>query len=184
VEKAYYTIIDSPIDPLLLVSDGESLRGVFMRDSNSGFTIRPEWVSDKTAEPFKRVTDQLEGYFRGELQKFDLPLAPSGTIFQLKVWTALQTISYANTLSYKQLAEIIGNLDAVRAVGAANGRNPISIIIPCHRVIGADGSLIGYGGGLDRKAALLAFERKVVAEGPQPFILEQLIARPKQASLF
>ncbi|MBO0838982.1 MAG: methylated-DNA--[protein]-cysteine S-methyltransferase, partial [Actinobacteria bacterium] len=103
---------------------------------------------------------QLDAYFAGELTEFSLPLAPAGTQFQRQVWAALQQIPYGQTWSYGQLAEKIGNPAAVRAVGLANGRNPIAVVIPCHRVIGADGSLTGYGGGLDRKRFLLDLEAR------------------------
>ena len=103
---------------------------------------------------------QLEQYFAGRRKTFELPLAPEGTAFQLKVWQALQEIPYGETRSYGQIARAVGNEKAARAVGMANNQNPISIIIPCHRVIGADGKLVGYGGGLERKACLLELERR------------------------
>jgi methylated-DNA-[protein]-cysteine S-methyltransferase len=105
-----------------------------------------------------RIVRQLDEYFEGKRRAFDLTLAPQGTLFQQSVWAALQTIPYGTTISYRQLAEKIGNLAAIRAVGRANGSNPIPIIIPCHRVIGTDGSLIGFGGGLPLKAELLKLE--------------------------
>lgn len=108
----------------------------------------------------KKAATQLFEYIDGKRRTFDLPLAPKGTAFQQKVWEALQTIPYGQTFSYKQIAEKVGNPKACRAVGMANNRNPISIIIPCHRVIGSDGSLVGYGGGLDMKALLLNIEKE------------------------
>lgn len=105
-----------------------------------------------------RVVQQLDEYFEGKRRTFDLPLAPQGTPFQKRVWAALQTIPYGTTINYRQLAEKIGNLAAIRAVGRANGSNPIPIIIPCHRVIGTDGTLTGFGGGLPLKAELLKLE--------------------------
>jgi len=116
-----------------------------------------DWRRDDGA--LADVVGQLTAYFAGERQQFDLHLAPQGTPFQLRVWTALQTIPYGQTVSYGELATRLGNMKAVRAVGAANGRNPIAIIIPCHRVIGSNGSLVGYGGGLERKEALLSLEQ-------------------------
>jgi methylated-DNA-[protein]-cysteine S-methyltransferase len=107
---------------------------------------------------FVGIVDQLEAYFAGELTTFDMPLKLSGTHFQLRVWSELQRIPYGETISYGELARRLGNPAAVRAVGLANGRNPITIVVPCHRVIGADGSLTGYGGGLERKAWLLDHE--------------------------
>jgi methylated-DNA-[protein]-cysteine S-methyltransferase len=113
------------------------------------------------AEPFVAAADQLEAYFAGSLTRFTLPLAPSGSAFQQRVWAALQDIPYGQTESYGKLAERIGSPGAARAVGLANGKNPIGIVIACHRVVGSDGSLTGYGGGLDRKRALLDLERAV-----------------------
>jgi methylated-DNA-[protein]-cysteine S-methyltransferase len=109
------------------------------------------------------VTAQLDSYFAGELTEFDVPLAPRGSEFQLRVWNALLEIPYGETASYGEIADAVGRPDAVRAVGATNGRNPIAVIIPCHRVIGADGSLVGYGGGLDRKRLLLELEAEHAA---------------------
>ena len=182
--KYFYATMESPIGPLFLVTNGETLNGLYMGDSKRRITIQPDWILDPTLGPLPNTIEQVEAYFRGELQRFSLPLAPTGTTFQQRVWEALMSIPYAATRSYQQLAEQVGNPAAVRAVGAANGSNPLAIILPCHRVIGADGSLTGYGGGLDRKAALLAFERKVEAEGRQPFNFEQLKSGFKQKPLF
>jgi methylated-DNA-[protein]-cysteine S-methyltransferase len=118
--------------------------------------VDPEWRLDNSA--FLEVVDQLQSYFAGERTNFDLPLLLEGTDFQKKVWTALQEIPYGETISYKKLAETVGSPKGVRAVGAANGANPIPIIIPCHRVIGHDGSLTGFGGGLPLKKQLLELE--------------------------
>jgi methylated-DNA-[protein]-cysteine S-methyltransferase len=120
---------------------------------------RPEWVED--AAPFAEVTRQLDGYFAGDRTEFDLPLHPTGTPFQLEVWEALTAIPYGEVRSYGQVAEQLGRPGASRAVGLANGRNPIAVIVPCHRVIGASGSLTGYGGGLHRKRLLLDLEAGV-----------------------
>ena len=145
-----YAQIDSPIGPLLLTGDDESITGLYMsRD--------PDGRRDDGA--FTRAREQLDAYFAGELEIFDLPLAPRGTEFQRRVWDELRQIPYGQTTSYGALAAKIGRPDACRAVGLANGRNPISIIIPCHRVIGASGALTGYGGGIERKRWLLAHER-------------------------
>jgi methylated-DNA-[protein]-cysteine S-methyltransferase len=116
-------------------------------------------------EPFTAVREQLDAYFAGELSEFDLPLAPHGTPFQRRVWDELARIPFGETTSYSELARRLGDPKLVRAVGLANGRNPIAIVIPCHRVIGADGSLVGYGGGLDRKRWLL--DHEAVASGRQ-----------------
>jgi methylated-DNA-[protein]-cysteine S-methyltransferase len=123
-------------------------------------TLDPE-AGDLTVDagPLEPAQRQLEAYFRGALREFDLPVAPRGTAFQLRVWAELRRIPYGVTISYGELARRLGDPNLTRAVGAANGANPISIIFPCHRVIGADGSLTGYGGGLEVKRALLALER-------------------------
>ena len=151
-----YRIIDSPIGPLTLAGVGPTLQHLRMVDQTYE-PDRADWVRDDTA--FADAVAQLEDYFAGQLTSFDLELELIGTAFQRRVWTALQTIPYGETASYGQIAEQIGSPGAARAVGLANGHNPISIIVPCHRVIGSNGSLTGYGGGLDRKRALLDLER-------------------------
>lgn len=150
-----YTVVPSPIGELLLTWEGGALTRLLM----SPFTIDPTWVRDDAA--LKPVTSQLAAYFSGTRREFDLPLAPAGTEFQRRVWNALLEIPYGETWSYGELAARIGSPGAARAVGLANGRNPISVIVPCHRVIGADGSLTGYGGGMDRKRILLDLEAGV-----------------------
>jgi methylated-DNA-[protein]-cysteine S-methyltransferase len=153
----YHTTIESSIGPLLLTSDGTSLTGVNMTDQSHG-PISGDWVEDPEAVPLPEAKRQLDAYFTGSLTGFDLPLAPAGTAFQQRVWAELAKMPYGATVSYGEIAERIGNPKAMRAVGLANGRNPISIVIPCHRVIGANGKLVGYGGGLPRKQWLLAHE--------------------------
>jgi methylated-DNA-[protein]-cysteine S-methyltransferase len=146
------TFVESPIGRLLLTSDGEALTGLAMDG-------RPQagWREDRGW--FAAARAQLEAYFAGELRGFDLPLAPRGTPFQERVWEMLLTIPHGATRTYAEIAARVGKPSASRAVGAANGRNPIAIIIPCHRVVGADGGLTGYAGGLARKAWLLRHER-------------------------
>jgi len=156
--QVYYTTLESPVGQLLLAGDSTALRGVSFESSKRAATPRPEWKQSKSE--FAQVIRQLEAYFRGELKQFDLPLELDGTEFQLRVWNALRAIPYGETISYAQLAERIGNPKAVRAVGLANGSNPIPIIVPCHRVIGSDGSLTGFGGGLCTKQKLLDLENK------------------------
>lgn len=151
-----YCHIPSPIGELLLTSDGSSLTRIYMQKQKYGSEVKAEWQKDEAS--FKEAKRQLDAYFGGELKQFDLPLAPAGTEFQQSVWRALMDIPYGETLSYGELARRLGSDKRTRAVGMANGRNPISIIIPCHRVIGADGSLTGYGGGIERKRWLLAHE--------------------------
>lgn len=158
------TEIDSPIGTLTLVSDGSSLTGLFM-ETHRHAPPPNEWGAlvavGEAPQVLRDAASQLSAYFAGELTVFDLPLAAAGTDFQRRVWAALETIPYGTTWSYAQLAERIGSPAAARAVGLANGRNPISIVVPCHRVIGANGSLTGYGGGMERKRALLALEERV-----------------------
>ena len=151
----------SPLGPLLLLSDGAALTGLYMTPHPYGRASNPEWVEAEAW--FRPICEQLEGYFAGSLDRFDVPVAPRGTPFQQAVWKALMTIPYGSTATYLEIGRRIERPEAVRAVGAANGRNPISIIVPCHRVIGADGSLVGYAGGLERKRHLLALERAGVA---------------------
>ncbi|MDI2125123.1 methylated-DNA--[protein]-cysteine S-methyltransferase [Yinghuangia seranimata] len=154
----YYTVVGSPVGELLLVGDGASLTGLFMLpDAKYVPEVGAEWRRD--AAPFAEVERQLEAYFAGELRVFDLQLAPRGTSFQKAVWRELTTIPFGATTSYGALATSLGSPTASRAVGAANGRNPVSIIVPCHRVIASNGALTGYAGGLDKKQRLLALER-------------------------
>lgn len=156
-----WRVLPSPLGDLLLTATPQGLTGLFLYLGHSNVQVRPEWVSDPAA--FTKVAGQLEEYFAGERREFDVPLDLHGTPFQLKVWGELCRISYGTTLSYGQLAQRIGQPTASRAVGLANGRNPVSIIVPCHRVIGANGTLTGYGGGLHNKQALLDLERRAGA---------------------
>lgn len=149
------TLLPSPIGDLLLTSDGTALTGLYMAPHEG--RLRSE-VSGTGDGPFRTVVSQLLAYFAGELTTFDVPTRASGTPFQIRVWDELSRIPYGETISYAELAHRVGSPNGYRAVGQANGRNPISIIIPCHRVIGADGALAGYGGGPDRKRFLLDLE--------------------------
>ena len=151
----YWTTFDSPVGELLLTSDGAALTRLLF----SPFAVDPTWSKDP-CKVLDEALAQLSDYFAGVRTDFDLPLDPAGTPFQRTVWRALREIPYAETIHYGQLATRVGNPNASRAVGLANGRNPISIVVPCHRVIGANGSLTGYGGGLDRKRTLLELERR------------------------
>jgi methylated-DNA-[protein]-cysteine S-methyltransferase len=152
-----YRIIDSPIGPLTLAGHGQVLTNLRMIEQ-SYEPSRTDWAHDHRA--FADAVDQLDTYFAGARSEFDLKLDLRGTEFQRRVWKALLTIPYGETRSYGEIAEQIGAPGAARAVGLANGRNPIAIIVPCHRVIGADGQLIGYGAGLDRKRTLLELEKR------------------------
>jgi methylated-DNA-[protein]-cysteine S-methyltransferase len=145
----YTTLHPSPVGDILLRADDEGrLTELYLRHDGA----------EDSGGPFDAVREQLDAYFAGELQDFDVPLALHGTAFQLRVWEQLAQIPFGETISYSELARRLGDPKLVRAVGLANGRNPVSIIIPCHRVIGADGSLVGYGGGLERKQWLLEHE--------------------------
>ncbi len=161
LEKIYCTEMPSPIGKLRLVGTESALSGLFMEAHADDFAGPRDAVRDDA--PLRGVRRELEEYFAGERQKFSIALAAEGTDFQQQVWRALNAIPYGQTMSYGDIARQIGNANAVRAVGLANGRNPISIIVPCHRVIGANGSLTGYGGGLERKRFLLALEKRVLA---------------------
>ena len=153
-----YTHIETPVGPLLLVADDAGLRQILFASGRHPARPHPAWKEDRG--PFQETIRQLRAYFAGELEEFDLPLAPVGTSFQLQVWKRLCDIKYGQTISYGELARRIGNPKASRAVGLANGSNPIAIVIPCHRVIGSNGKLTGYGGGLPIKEKLLALERR------------------------
>src|SRR5262245_22919620 len=173
--ELFYTRAPGPLGPLLLVGTSDALTSIWLPSGRDRLDPEPDWV--ESARPFKEVVRQLSAYFAGRLRKFELPLAPAGTAFQQRVWQALCDIPYGETVSYGQLARRIDRPAAVRAVGAANGQNPISIVIPCHRVIGSDGRLVGYGGGLPAKSLLLELERRVVGAPARP-------ARPRQVALF
>lgn len=152
-----HTVISSPYGPLTLVAEDGVLCGLYMTDQRH----RPaeETFGDRDDSPFGEAEEQLTAYFDGELKEFTLELRLNGTPFQRTVWDQLRRIPYGETRSYGQLAAALGSPAASRAVGLANGKNPVGIIVPCHRVVGADGSLTGYGGGLPRKQRLLDFER-------------------------
>ena len=151
-----YCYINSPIGALLLAGDAAALMFIGLPEGKGRIGPAATWsLNDKN---FSRAKMQLTQYFDGDRKVFDLPLTPSGTEFQLSVWRALRLIPYGETRSYGQIAEAIDKPKAVRAVGAANGKNPLPIVVPCHRVIGADGSLTGFGGGLAAKSYLLELE--------------------------
>ncbi len=160
-----HAVISSPVGPLTLLAVDGKLAGLYM--SEQRYPPAPGLFGEPDPGSFADAAGQLAGYFDGTRTSFDLPLAPNGTAFQVRVWTALQSVPFGATISYGQLADRIGRPSAARAVGMANGRNPISIIVPCHRVVGSDGSLTGYGGGLERKRYLLALERRIAA-APAP----------------
>lgn len=168
----YWYELSSPVGPLLLAGDRSHLKLIHFRSGRHPRQPDEAWIADPS--PFEPAIAQLEEYFAGRRQSFDLPLAPEGTAFQRIVWQALTRIPYGETTSYGEVARRIGKPQASRAVGLANGANPLPIIVPCHRVIGADGSLTGFGGGLDIKRKLLALEREVAAGS---------VAKARQAQL-
>lgn len=161
MSQIVWTCLESPLGPLRLVAAGGALRGVYLPDQRRA----PEPAGHERAdEPvLRRAREQLSEYFAGARRRFDLPLDPQGTPFQRAVWSALAEIDFGETRSYAALARALGRPSAARAVGAANGRNPVGIIVPCHRVIGSDAKLVGYAGGLDRKQWLLAHEARLVS---------------------
>ena len=161
----FYTYMDTPVGTLLLAGcDDHGLRLIAFQCGRGATAPEPHWKqSDK---PFREVRRQLTEYFRGRRTSFELRLHPRGTPFQMAVWNALTKIPYGETRSYGDIARAVGRPRAVRAVGLANGRNPLPIVVPCHRVIGSTGKLVGYGGGLTVKQALLDREREVSASGP------------------
>ena len=166
----YWTLHPSPIGDLLLTSDGEALTRLYMEPlDGSGHAVQAGWVRAEAPfeAPFEAARAQLDAYFAGTRRAFDLPIAPAGSDFQRRVWSALLTIPYGGVTSYGRLAAAIGRPTGARAVGLANGRNPISILVPCHRVVGADGALVGYGGGLERKRFLLALEGAIGQDEPR-----------------
>ncbi len=166
-----YTYCDGLLGRMLLVADERGLRSVNFPTSRRAERVKAEWREDSAG--FAEAIRQLRAYFAGELTDFDLPLTLEGTEFQLRVWQSLRGIPYGETISYGQLATRLGNPKASRAVGLANGSNPIPIIVPCHRVIGSNGSLVGYGGGLENKRALLALESR------QRSLIEQSVGQAK-----
>ena len=151
-----YTLLDSPLGALLGTRDDGGITGLYLPTGKNAVTPAASWMRDDAA--FDDIRTQLGGYFTGRRQDFELPLNPSGTSFQRKVWLALRDIPYGQTNSYGRTAAAIGHPTGSRAVGLATGQNPISIVVPCHRVIGANGSMTGYGGGIEAKQWLLAHE--------------------------
>jgi len=154
----FHSYLDSPIGRLLLTGDGSALTGLYLAEHVR--VVKPLGTRDDSV--FVETARQLAEYFEGERRVFELPLAPSGTPFQLRVWQLLQDIGYGERRSYGELAAELGNPNAARAVGLANGRNPISIIVPCHRVVGSKGALTGYSGGITNKQWLLEFETRAL----------------------
>lgn len=166
MERRYYHELSSPIGALTLVSDGTHLTALHMRPAGA-VLVRERFAWEESPARLAEAAAQLEAYFAGELRAFTLPLAARGTAFQRRVWAALTRIPYGETTSYGAIAAAVGAPGSARAVGAANGQNPLAIVVPCHRVIGADGRLVGYGGGIERKTWLLAHEARCAARAEQ-----------------
>ncbi len=162
-----YLLIESPLGTLLLLSDGKNLKQLSFITDIDDFKAQPGWKRSNDAV-LDAVHDQLTEWFSGKRQVFDLPLSPDGTEFQKTAWSQLQKIPYGTTCTYGEQAKAINKPTAVRAIGAANGQNPIALIIPCHRVVGADGSMTGYAFGTNIKQKLLAFEAKHLARATSP----------------
>ena len=172
---AFFRVVDSPVDKLLLAAQRSGLTAVFFEPHDASITAScylDDGASGDASSILELASAQLAAYFAGHLTTFDLPLAPAGTAFQCRVWETLREIPFGESTSYGELAHRIGAPKGARAVGAANGRNPLPIIVPCHRVIGADGTLTGFGGGMHRKRWLLEHERAVLrARGELSFAL-------------
>jgi methylated-DNA-[protein]-cysteine S-methyltransferase len=163
-----YSFIDSPLGRMHVQGDGQFVTGLFMPDHKGWRGPDPSW--QRCDALFTEVREQLTEYFAGRRQQFDVALKLAGTPFQRRVWQELATIPFGTTISYAQLAQRVGKPTASRAVGHANGCNPISIVLPCHRVIGADGKLTGYAGGIDKKQWLLDWERRAMATSLAPML--------------
>jgi len=159
-----FDCIESPLGTLRIAATPEGLAGIFFIDEAEASAPGASWVRDPGAQLLRRAAAQLGEYFAGRRRVFDLPLAPVGTPFQHAVWKAIATVPAGTTISYTELARRAGHPGSFRAVGAATGRNPLAIVVPCHRIVGADGSLTGYAGGLARKRALLALESDAHAQ--------------------
>src|SRR5262245_22449374 len=166
--NTFYSYVDGPLGRIFVQGDGQFVTGLYLPDHKGWHGPDPAW--QQVDAPFAAVREQLGEYFAGERQAFDLRLKLTGTPFQQRVWQELVRIPFGTTITYAQLAQRVGKPTASRAVGHANGRNPISIIVPCHRVIGADGKLVGYGGGMDKKQWLLTWERRAMVAEPGEFL--------------
>ena len=156
----YYDFLESPYGQMLAVADGDALSGVYFERQRYFPPIAPDWRQDPRHAPLRQAKRELAEYFSGERERFEVALAPQGTAFQRSVWKGISTVGFGETITYAELARRAGCPGSSRATGAATGRNPLTIIVPCHRIVGSNGSLTGYAGGLDRKRALLALESK------------------------
>jgi methylated-DNA-[protein]-cysteine S-methyltransferase len=154
----YYDHIESPCGRMLLVARDDALTGVYFEGQKYDSSVQPEWIRDPDHHVVRQTRAELTEYFAGARKRFDVPLAAEGTSFQEAVWKAISTVPFGTTITYAELARRAGVPGSARAAGAATGRNPLTIIVPCHRIVGSNGALTGYAGGLDRKRALLALE--------------------------
>ena len=157
---AQFAHYQSPLGRMILVANAEALTAAFFVGQKYSPPLGCDWREDAAGATLRDAIRELREYFAGERTRFEMPLAPTGTTFQREVWRALARVEYGETLSYAELAQRAGHAGKARAIGAANGRNPIAIMLPCHRIVGANGDLTGYAGGLDRKRALLALESR------------------------
>jgi len=161
----YYDVYESPQGRMLIVADDEALSGVYFEGQKYHPALASDWRHDAQHAPLRQATRELGEYFAGGRQHFEVPLSPEGTAFQRAVWQAIAAVPFGSTISYVELARRAGRPGSARAAGTATGRNPLSVIVPCHRILGSDGSLTGYAGGLDRKRALLTHEGVLCSSG-------------------
>jgi methylated-DNA-[protein]-cysteine S-methyltransferase len=164
----YFDRVPTPLGGMVLASDGDALSGAWFDGQRYQPQIGPAWQRQPGLPVLRRAAAELAEYFAGKRIAFDVPLAPVGTPFQCDVWRAIASVPYGATIPYRDLAARAGRPESIRAAGTATGRNPLSIIVPCHRIVGADGALTGYAGGLARKRALLALEQATGATVPAP----------------
>jgi methylated-DNA-[protein]-cysteine S-methyltransferase len=158
IEMQYFDFYESPMGRMLTVATDQGLSGLYFVDQKYYREVGRDWLRGDHHEVVRETARQLKEYFAGARKKFDIPLAPQGTPFQTRVWNSISSVKYGESITYSELARRAGHPGAVRAAGTATGRNPITIIVPCHRIVGSDGSLTGYAGGLDRKRALRELE--------------------------
>jgi len=154
----YFDFYESPMGKMLIVAADEGLRGLYFIDQKYYREVQSEWTRAPKHPVVRQTAREMQEYFAGKRRQFDIPLAPEGTPFQASIWKAISSVKYGDSITYSELARRAGHPDAIRAAGTATGRNPITIIVPCHRIVGSDGSLTGYAGGLDRKRALQELE--------------------------
>ncbi|MCP5418981.1 MAG: methylated-DNA--[protein]-cysteine S-methyltransferase [Gammaproteobacteria bacterium] len=175
----YFTFTDSPLGPMLLTSNGAALTGAYFVGQRHYPPVADDWRQAPEAAPFAAAREALRAYFTEGRAAMAVPLKPEGTDYQRRIWRAIATAPFATTISYGELSARLGNPQGARAAGAATGRNPLSLFIPCHRIVGGDGALTGYAGGLERKRALLAFEARVAAGLDPAFPALQVRAEPE-----